>query len=79
MGDLVRLPFQFAAPSDGSSGAPAKALNDLRAFEANLHVWQSSVDLLVDTQAVPVDPGMDSNHELDKILNHRKLLILKSR
>ena len=74
---MAMLPFQFAAPRDGSSGTTAKALNDLRAFEANLHVWQSSVDLLVDTQAV--DPGMDSNHELDKILKSRKLLIRKSR
>ncbi len=51
VGDLVRLPLQFAAPRDGSSSAPAKALNNLHAFEANLPAWQSPVNLLVDTQA----------------------------
>lgn len=35
-------------------------------------------DLLVDTQAVPADPGTDSNHELDKILMSHNLLILRS-
>jgi hypothetical protein len=34
-----------------AQSAPAKALNDLRAFEANLRVGQSPMDLLVDTQA----------------------------
>jgi len=34
-------------------------------------------ELLVDTQTVPVDPSMDSNHELDKILKSHNLLILK--
>jgi hypothetical protein len=34
---------------------------------------------MVNTQAVPVDPGMDSNHELDKILTPSNLLILQSR
>jgi hypothetical protein len=37
------------------------------------------MDLLVDTQAVAVDPGMDSNHELDRIFKPRNLLILQSR
>jgi hypothetical protein len=36
-------------------------------------------DLLVDTQAVLVGPGMDSNHDLDRILKSRNLLILRSR
>jgi hypothetical protein len=40
---------------------------------------ESSVDLLVDTQAGPVDPDTDSNHELDRILKSRNLLILQSR
>jgi hypothetical protein len=48
-------------------------------FGANLPVGRSPVDLLVDTQAVAVDPGMDSNHELDEIFKARNLLILKSR
>jgi hypothetical protein len=48
-------------------------------FGANLPVGRSPVDLLVDTQAVAVDPGMDPNHELDKIFKARNLLILKSR
>jgi hypothetical protein len=34
---------------------------------------------LRDTQAVAVDPGMDSNHELDRFCNYRNLLILQSR
>jgi hypothetical protein len=34
---------------------------------------------LADTQAVAVGSGMDSNHELDKILKSRNLLILQSR
>ena len=36
-------------------------------------------DLLVDTQAVPVDPGMNSNHELDRFFKSHNFLILKSR
>jgi hypothetical protein len=35
--------------------------------------------LLVDTQAVPVGSSMDSNHELDKILKSRNLLIIQRR
>ena len=35
-------------------------------------------DLLVDTQAVLVGPGMDSNHKLDIFLKSRKLFILQS-
>ena len=46
-------------------------------FGANLPVGRSPVDLLVDTQAVAVDPGMDSNHELDMFLKSRH--VLKSR
>jgi len=34
--------------------------------------------LLVDTQAVPVGSSMDSNHELDRFLKLRMLLILQS-
>ena len=48
-----------ALPIYGTKGRQlkvAKALNDLRAFEANLHVGQSPVDLLVDTQAFQADP-----------------------
>jgi hypothetical protein len=33
---------------------------------------------LRDTQAVAVDPGMDSNHKLDIFLKSRKLFILQS-
>jgi hypothetical protein len=33
-----------------AQGVPAKFLHDLRAFEANIHVGKSPVDLLVDTQ-----------------------------
>ncbi len=33
---------------------------------------------LVDTQAVPVGSGMDSNHEFDRILKSHNLLILQS-
>jgi hypothetical protein len=36
-------------------------------------------DLLLDTQAVLVGPGMDSNHELYRFLKFRMLLILQSR
>jgi hypothetical protein len=32
---------------------------------------------MVNTQAVPVDPGMDSNHELNKIFKALNLLIIK--
>ena len=34
-------------------------------------------DLLLDTQTASIGTGMDSNHELNKILKARNLLILK--
>ena len=37
-----------------AQAALATALNDLRAFEASLHVGPSPVDLLVRTQAIKV-------------------------
>jgi hypothetical protein len=42
-------------------------------------VANSRADLLVDTQAVPADPGTDLDHELDRFWKFRNLLILQSR
>jgi hypothetical protein len=51
VGDLVSCPSNLRHQGTVAQGAPAKAPDDLRAFEANLNVGQSAVDLLVDTQA----------------------------
>jgi hypothetical protein len=76
---LVRLPSDLRVHKPVVQGAHAQRLNDLRAFDSILAGATSCADLLVDTQAVPVDPGMDSNHELDNILKPHNLLILQSR
>ena len=49
----------------------------LAEFGHGIH-FASHFELLADTQVIPVDPCMDSNHELDKILKAHNLLILKS-
>ena len=69
VGDLVRLPSNLRQQGTVAQGAPARALDDLREFECQSSRGGVSSNLLADPQTVSADPGMDSNHELDRFLD----------